>query len=255
MARKELLPLRWIQSNIKYTRPVEDFWHALNRLHHLDPQVITLNEVGGRVDVLRTWAASMGYIVIQPQRQNGMEDDQAILLDAAYFHVNRWGIEQAHKEPPGHPSARYLLWADVMLTPARLPMLLESYHSLAAVERKGRFNHIARLAYYVAGNRKVVSATIKRRREVAKRSHMPTVPVVLAGDLNWSWTASSWINKTMGLYFQCCHTVLPRVPTLGKRSVDIVAKRGGRVKFVRQFAVTVPSDHRALVVDLEIWAR
>jgi len=249
-SKRRWVPLRIIQANLKYTLTLLEFMADLTTIGSRNPDLVCLNEVARRRMVLKQWAGNLGLRMYQPDGP-GEQGGTALFAKRSRFVVLKQVSEAMTKEPPGKPTKRYatcwILWDRV----SHLFVIYIGTHTVAAVERSGRLNPIARTPFYIAHIFNLITFTIRMRR-MCKKEFGGYGQVILSGDFNWSFSSpTAWINKTLGAYFTACHTVLKAVPTLGRRAVDAVLKRANLVRFRRQEAGPLKSDHNALVVDAE----
>ena len=248
--KRKWLPLRIIQANLLYKMTLLEFLADLATLVSFNPDLMCLNEVSKRRSTLPQWAKSHGLGLWMPEGP-GEQGGTALLYKASRFMVLKKITEAMTKEPPGAPSKRYatclILWDRV----SHLYIIYIGTHTVAAVERGGKLNPIARTPFYIAHIFNLITFSIRMRR-MCKKEFGGYGQVLLSGDFNWNFrSAAAWINKTLGAYFTSCHKVLGAVPTLGRRTVDAVLKRAGMIRFKRQQAVPLKSDHNGLVVDAE----
>lgn len=249
--KRKWLPLRVIQSNLLFRLPLGLFLDDLVALGTRNPDLLCLNEVSKRRTTLAQWAKRAKMHIFQPEGP-GEQGGTALFAKASRFVVLKKISEAMTGEPPGAPSKRYatcmILWDRI----SHCFIIYIGTHTVAAVERQGKLNPIPRTAYYIQHIYNLITFAVRMRR-LCKKEFGGYGQVILSGDFNWNFaSADAWINKTLGAYFTSCHSALGAVATLGRRAVDAVLKRANLVKFKRQQAIPMNSDHDALVVDCEI---
>lgn len=249
-SKRKWLPLRIIQANLLFTMSVLKFLEDLDRLWGLNPDLMCLNEVAKRRNLVLAWAHRHGMRVFQPEGP-GQQGGTALLFKHSRFALLKTVSEAMTGEPPGSPSKRYATCAILWDRRSHLFIIYIGTHTVAAVERNNRLNPILRTPFYVAHIFNLITFAVRMRR-MCKKEFGGYGQVILSGDFNWNFSGpSAWINKTLGTYFTACHTALKRVATLGSRSVDAVLKRANFIKFKHQQAVPLNSDHHGLVVDCD----
>lgn len=232
-----------VQANLLYKLSPGKFASDLGRAWRHRPGLVCLNEVARRKSVLVSWASKMNYYFYMPATSAGValfaDKDRYFLLDADHY--------QLHKNPPGAPTAREIIWLVLFDKYTWRVKIYFGHHSIAAVERGNKFNKIRRTPYYIKGIMAIIPLIIRVRRQ-CKKDYGVSGQVILSGDFNWAFTAKSWIVGVFRPYFKINHIVLGYIKTHGSRGIDAIMTRGSGLLMKKQGKIEQNSDHDTLWV-------
>jgi len=237
----QLLPVRVVQANIKNGMSLPKTRADVHTVLANDPDLVSYNEVYDRTDAV---LAPAGYSMFRtPGRYTG---ETAVAWNSSRWTAVATGTRMLSdnrkvQRTQTHPwGVRYATWATLRSTQTGQVLSMVSAHT--APKTKSDPN--------------LLVPSVRRLGELVDQLGQ-SGPVIVAGDLNVSYTSARYPRTQLAGYdlTSTYDTLGARVATgdYGGNSIDYVLT-GGPTQFVvdDQSSEALYSDHRALVADLQV---